>query len=141
MVFKNIVCPACGAACDDIQIELWDGTIETKNACKIGNVKFKEVVSSHRLRQPLINKRGRLRPVSWDEALEKATDILTSAKRPLLFLGSEISCEAHKAGLHIGEYLGAVVDSNTSIYHGPTAMGVQEAGKVGATEGQKKKQM
>ncbi len=138
MVFKNILCTACGAACDDIQIELGDGTIETKNACKIGNAKFKEVVSSNRLRQPLRKKDGRLIPVAWDEALEKATDILISAKRPLLFLGSEVSCEAHEVGLHIGEYLGAVVDSNTSIYHGPTAMGIQEAGKVGATEGQKK---
>ena len=138
MVFKNIVCPACGAACDDIQIELGDGTIETKNACKIGNAKFKEIVSSKRLRQPLIKKGGKLRSVAWDEALEKATDILTSAKRPLLFLGSETSCEAHEVGFHIGEYLGAVVDSNTSIYHGPTVMGIQEAGKVAATEGQKK---
>ena len=44
----------------------------------------------------------------------------------------------HEIGLKIGEYLGAIVDSNSTVCHGPTAMGIQEAGKVGATEGQKK---
>ena len=137
---KNIVCPVCGAACDDIQVELGDGTIEVKNACRMGSAKFKEVVSTHRLRQPLMKANGEkeLSPADWDAALEKAADILCSAKRPLLFMGSETSCEAHEVGLHIGEYLGGVVDSNATICHGPTAMGIQEAGKVGATEGQKK---
>jgi len=52
MIFKNIVCPACGVACDDIQVVLGDGTIETKNVCKIGNAKFKMITSPRRLRQP-----------------------------------------------------------------------------------------
>jgi len=38
----------------------------------------------------------------------------------------------------MGEYLGAVVDSNTALGNGPATMGTQESGKVGATEGQKK---
>ena len=59
MIFKNIVCPVCGAACDDIQVEFGDGKIEAKNACKMGNAKFQEVVSSHRLRQPLIKGGGK----------------------------------------------------------------------------------
>ncbi len=138
MIYKNIICPVCGAACDDIQVELGDGKIEAKNACKMGNAKFQEIVSSHRIMQPLIKVEGKLAPAAWDEALEKTVDILVSAKRPLFFMGSETSCEAHEIGLKIGEYLGAIVDSNSTVCHGPTAMGIQEAGKVGATEGQKK---
>ncbi|MHC1570972.1 MAG: formylmethanofuran dehydrogenase subunit B [Methermicoccaceae archaeon] len=138
MVFKNIVCPVCGAACDDVQVELEDGKITVKNACKMGNAKFQEIVSSHRIRDPLIKEGGEFRKAAWDEALDRAARILTSAKRPLLFMGSETSCEAMEVGLHIGEYLGAVVDSNATICHGPTAMGIQEAGKPGATAGQKK---
>jgi len=138
MIYKNIICPVCGAACDDIQVEFGNGKIEAKNACKMGNAKFQEIVSSHRIMQPLIEVKGKLTSAAWDEALEKATDILVSAKRPLFFMGSETSCEAHEIGLKIGEYLGAIVDSNSTVCHGPTAMGIQEAGKVGATEGQKK---
>ncbi|WP_440945356.1 formylmethanofuran dehydrogenase subunit B [Methanosarcina sp. T3] len=138
MFSKNIVCPACGAACDDIQVEFGKGVIEAKNICKVGDARFKVLKSSRRLRQPLIKLEGKLKPVSWDEALEKAADLLVSAKRPLLFTGSDTSCETHGIGLLIGEYLGAVVDSNTTLGNGPAAMGLQESGKTGATEGQKK---
>lgn len=138
MVFKNIICPVCGASCDDIQVELGDGTIDVQNACKMGNGKFQEVVSTHRLRDPQIKENGKFRKASWDEALTMAAEILTSAKRPLLFMGSETACEAQEVGLHIGEYLGAIVDSNATICHGPTAMGIQESGKVGSTAGQPK---
>jgi len=138
MFFKNIICPACGAVCDDIQIKLEDGRIEAKNVCKLGNAKFKVITDPQRFRQPLLNSGGKLMPVTWDEALERAADILVSAKRPLLFMGSEASCEVYEVGLMIGEYLGAIVDSNTTIGNGPVVMGTQESGKVGTTEGQKK---
>ncbi|MBN1134061.1 MAG: formylmethanofuran dehydrogenase subunit B [Methanosarcinaceae archaeon] len=138
MVFKNIICPVCGASCDDVQVELGDGTIDVQNACKMGNAKFQEVVSTHRLRDPLIKEKGKFKKVPWDDAITMAAEILTSAKRPLLFMGSETSCEAQEVGLHIGEYLGAIVDSNATICHGPTAMGIQESGKVGSTAGEPK---
>ena len=53
MASKNIVCPVCGASCDDIQVELCSDKITTKNACKMGNAKFQEIVSPHRIREPL----------------------------------------------------------------------------------------
>jgi len=135
MIYKNIVCPVCGAACDDIQVEIKNGKLEAKNVCKMGISRFNEITSPRRFKQPLLKFGGKLRPVSWDGALQIAADILTSAKRPLISIGSETSCEAHEVGLMIGEYLGAIVDT---IGNGATVMGTQEAGKVGATEGQKK---
>jgi formylmethanofuran dehydrogenase subunit B len=77
-------------------------------------------------------------PAAWDEALEKAAEIRVTAKRPLLFLGSETSCESYEVGLMIGEYLGAIVDSNTTFGNGSAVIGTQEAGRLGATEGQKR---
>ena len=135
---KNIVCPVCGASCDDIQVELSGDKIAVKNACKMGNAKFQEIVSSHRIRQPLLREKGIVRPAPWEEAIERTAEILAAAKRPLIFMGSETSCEAMEVGLHLGEFLGAVVDSNSTVCHGPTAMGIQEAGRVGATAGQSK---
>lgn len=138
MFVKNVVCPGCRAVCDDIQFYSEDGVIEAKNICKIGDAKLKASASPQRLRKPLINKNGVLMPVAWDEALNRAADILVSSKRPLLFMGSEISCEAYEVGLMIGEYLGGIVDSNTIAGNGPVVMGIQEAGITGATAGQKK---
>jgi len=138
MTFKNLVCPVCGASCDDIQVELDGDNITVKNACKMGNAKFQEIVSSHRIRKPLMAVEGGQRQAEWDDALQKGAEILADAKRPLLFMGSETSCEAMEVGLHLAEYLGAVIDSNSTVCHGPTAMGIQEAGRVGATAGQSK---
>jgi formylmethanofuran dehydrogenase subunit B len=137
-VSKNIVCPVCGASCDDIQVDLSGNSITVKNACKMGNAKFQEIVSSHRIRQPLLLEKKIVRPAPWEKAIERAAEILAAAKRPLIFMGSETSCEAMEVGLHLGEFLGAVVDSNSTVCHGPTAMGIQEAGRVGATAGQSK---
>ena len=138
MTFKNIICPVCGASCDDIQVDLTDNGLVVQNACKMGNAKFQEIVSDHRLKEPMIKEGGKLRKAGWDEAIQKAAEILANAKRPLLFMGSETSCEAMEVGLHLGEYLGGAVDSNSTVCHGPTAMGIQEAGRVGATAGQTK---
>jgi len=138
MASKNIVCPVCGASCDDIQVELSGDKINVKNACKMGNAKFQEIVSSHRISRPLLREKGIVRPAPWEEAIEKTAVILATAKRPLIFMGSETSCEAMEVGLHLGEFLGAVVDSNSTVCHGPTAMAIQEAGRVGATAGQSK---
>jgi len=65
MIYKNIICPVCGAACDDIQVEFEDGKIEARNACKMGNAKFQEIFRSHRLKQPLIKVKGKLTPATW----------------------------------------------------------------------------
>jgi len=137
-MFRNLVCPVCGASCDDIQVEMTAEGIVAKNACKMGNAKFQELASPHRIRQPLICQGGEMLPSGWEEALDRAADILASSSRPLIFIGSETSCEAMEVGLHLGEYLGGVVDSNSTVCHGPTAMGIQEAGRVGATAGQSK---
>lgn len=138
MTFKNIICPVCGASCDDIQVDMAGDALTVKNACKMGNAKFQEIVSSHRIREPMLKDGGDFRKAAWDEAIQRAAEILAGAKRPLIFMGSETSCEAMEVGLHLGEYLGAVVDSNSTVCHGPTAMGIQEAGRVGATAGQSK---
>ncbi|NMC09718.1 MAG: formylmethanofuran dehydrogenase subunit B [Methanothrix sp.] len=138
MAAKNIICPVCGASCDDIQVTLGKGEITVKNACKMGNAKFQEIVSSHRIREPQIKKSGSFRAATWNEAIFRTAEILAKAKHPLIFMGSETSCEAMEVGLHLGEFLGAIVDSNSTVCHGPTAMGIQEAGRVGSTAGQSK---
>lgn len=138
MATKNIVCPVCGASCDDIQVELEGQGLTVRNACKMGNAKFQEVVSPHRIREPLVRVDGDLRRASWDEAIEMTARILANSERPLLFMGSETSTEAMEVGIHMAEFLGGIADSNSTVCHGPTTMGIQEAGRVGATAGQSK---
>ncbi|HPE64488.1 MAG TPA: formylmethanofuran dehydrogenase subunit B, partial [Methanothrix sp.] len=98
VVIKNVICPVCGASCDDIQVELDGGRLTVKNACKMGNAKFHELVSAHRIREPMMTVGGEKKAAAWNEAIDRAAEILAEAKRPLLFMGSETSCEAMEVG-------------------------------------------
>jgi len=41
MSAKNIICPVCGASCDDIAVELSGDSITVKNACKMEMPSFR----------------------------------------------------------------------------------------------------
>lgn len=137
-MLKNVICSACGACCDDIQIDFNETGMIVGNACKLGNARFQEIVCDRRIREPSIRIEGMLKKANWNEALQKSCQILSSSKRPLIFMGSDITCEAMKAGLLLGEFLGGVVDCIASVGDGLTVMGMQEAGGIGATAGQSK---
>jgi len=128
----DVTCPVCGMSCDDCEIELTPTSVTTKNACLMGDAKFQELRSPHRLVYPTVNGER----VSWEEALNAAADILVKAKRPFFFMGSETSNEAMAVGIEIAEYLGGLVDGNATICHGPTVMAIQDAGQVACTLGE-----
>lgn len=140
MIVKNVMCSVCGATCDDLTVEYDEErtSMQVTNACKMGSAKLHEVLSRHRIMVPKIREDGELIDCDWDTALDKAAEILANSKYPLFFMGSEGFCEAQLVGIKMAEYLGGNVDGNSTICHGPTIMGVQEAGLVTSTMGEVK---
>jgi formylmethanofuran dehydrogenase subunit B len=132
IICTDVTCPTCGMSCDDIYVELTDDAIMTKNACLMGDGKFQEIRSHHRLKEPLLFGK----PANWEDVLDYTAEMLVNAKRPLFFMGSETSTEAMAVGIAIAEELGGLVDGNATICHGPTVMAVQDAGQVGSTLGE-----
>ena len=57
----DVTCPVCGMSCDDCEIELTPTSVTTKNACLMGDAKFQELRSAHRLVHPVVNGER----VSW----------------------------------------------------------------------------
>lgn len=140
MIIENVICSVCGAACDDLIVE-YDKektSIQVKNACRLGSAKIHEVFNKDRIKTPLIKKDGKLVDCDWDTALNKAAEILANSNYPLFFMGSEVFTEAQLVGIQMAEYLGGTVDGNATICHGPTIMGIQEAGFVTSTIGEVK---
>ncbi len=128
-VHTDIVCPFCGTLCDDIEIEANDRKIEkVKHACKLGVRKFLSVNEEDRPMKPLVRKNGELVEVSMDEAMEKAAEILANSKRPLLYGWASTSCEADSVGIELAEELGGVIDSCTSVCHGPSELAYHNVG-------------
>ena len=71
-IVTDVTCSFCGSLCDDIEVVVKDNDIiETHNACALGNQKIMAQVG-HRLKTPLIRKKGALEPCSIDEAIEEA---------------------------------------------------------------------
>lgn len=134
----DVVCPFCGTLCDDIEVDVKENLVfEVRNACQIGTKKFfSSNPSEHRLEKPLIRDNGSFKEASWDEAIDKAADILVKAKRPLLYGFSSTECEAQGKGVELAELLGGILDNTASVCHGPSLLAIQNVGAPESTLGE-----
>jgi formylmethanofuran dehydrogenase subunit B len=136
--FKSVVCPICGCLCDDLEVTVENNEIvKMKNGCSVCEAKMVHgYKSEERILKPMIRKDGKLTPVTMDEAVHKAAQILTDAKYPLLFGWSSSTSEAQRVGVELAEELGSALDNCCSVCHGPSVMATQEIGIPAATLGQ-----
>jgi formylmethanofuran dehydrogenase subunit B len=135
---KSVVCPICGCLCDDLEVTVENNEIvKMKNGCSVCEAKMVHgYKSEERILKPHIRKDGKLEPVSMDEAIHKAAQILTDAKYPLLFGWSSSTSEAQRIGVELAEELGSTLDNCCSVCHGPSVMATQEIGIPSCTLGQ-----
>ncbi|MCW4010356.1 MAG: formylmethanofuran dehydrogenase subunit B [Candidatus Bathyarchaeota archaeon] len=135
---KSVVCPICGCLCDDLEVTVENNAIvKMKNGCSVCEAKMIHGYNSEeRILKPMIRKDGKLVPVTMDEAIHKAAQILTDAKYPLLFGWSSSTSEAQRVGVELAEELGSALDNCCSVCHGPSVMATQEIGIPTCTLGQ-----
>lgn len=123
----TVTCLGCGLACDDIAVTVRDGRIvEAANACALGIRWFGDG------RVPTL-ARIRSEGVTVPTALAEAARILTSAKRPLVYLGADLSMNAQREACALADVLGAVIDTMTPA---EILLAIQERGRCGATLGE-----
>jgi formylmethanofuran dehydrogenase subunit B len=136
-VINAVTCPICGCLCDDIEVTVVDNeVVKVKNGCAVCEAKYLGYKSEHRIRQPLIRKDGNFVPVSMDEAVHKAAEILANANYPILYGWSSTNCEAQRVGVELAEEVGGILDNTAVVCHGPSLMGTQEVGIPTSTLGQ-----
>lgn len=137
-VVKSVICPICGCLCDDLELTVENNKIvKMKNGCAVCEAKMVNgYKNDERILEPMIRKDGKLVPVSINEAIHKAAQILTDAKYPLLFGWECCTGEAQHIGVELAEELGSALDNVCSICHGPSMMALQEAGIPTCTLGQ-----
>jgi len=137
-VISDIVCPFCGSLCDDLEVLLdKNGQIkEVKNACQLGAAKIRGNKGGRRLLKPLIKKDGEFVEVSYDEAAEKAAEILLEAEFPIFYGFGSTEADAHRESIKLAEEVGAIWDHCPSVCHGPSVMAIQEIGLAGCTLGE-----
>jgi len=123
---QDVVCTFCGSVCDDGEYDLEKRKI--KKFCRLGSSKF---VEKERIKAPMIDGKE----VSYEEAIEKAVEILVNAKKPLLYGWASTANEAIRLGVILAEKLGGVYDQCASVCHAPGTLAVIEEGLPGATLG------
>lgn len=126
---EHATCLGCGCACDDIGIVVRRGQIaEARNACALGTAWFGDGVVPGEIRVD-----GRA--ASLDQATEKIATVLLGAKRPLVYIAGDVSCEAQREAIAIGDHLHAAVDSLAATAAGAVLAG-QRRGRATATLGE-----
>ena len=124
---ENITCTFCGSVCDDVY---FDGeSFISKDLCPLGEAKF---ARKKRIEYPVIDGKK----VSYEEAIDKAVEILYNSKRPLLFGWSSTVNEAIRLGVILTEKVGGIYDQCSSVCHAPSVLAMIEEGLPAGTLGQ-----
>ncbi|HXZ97862.1 MAG TPA: formylmethanofuran dehydrogenase subunit B, partial [Candidatus Acidoferrum sp.] len=135
-VLQDVLCTFCASGCDNLEITYDGGIIDSaRNGCAISVSRFTTADRS-RLLKPLVRKGARLHPTTFARAIDRAARILSHAKYPLLYGWSQTSCEAISKGIELTELVGGLIDNTTTSCHGPTILGVQDAGEATSTLGE-----
>jgi len=128
-VIEHVTCLGCGCACDDIApIVRQNRIVEARNACPLGLAWFGDGKVPQEVRVG-----GRT--ASLEAALAHAATVLLQARRPLVYLAADLSCETQRAAVGIADRLRAVLDTATSEI-AAAVLAAQRRGRAAATLGE-----
>ncbi len=131
-IIKDATCTFCGCVCDDIDLKVQGSHIvEAERACVLGKSWF----LNHDIEdRPSCLIHGQ--PASLADGIERASQILANAKYPLIYGLSDTTIESQRVAVGIGDWVGANIDTTTSVCHGPSGMAFQSAGEVTCSLGE-----
>jgi formylmethanofuran dehydrogenase subunit B len=132
-VITDATCTFCGCVCDDIDLTVKDNShiVEAKRACVLGKSWFLNHSVEDR---PSCLIKGQ--PASLEAGYERAAEILTAAKYPIVYGLSDSPCEAQRVAVSIVDWIGGTIDTTTSVCHGPSGMAFQSVGEVTCSLGE-----
>ncbi|MCH2124732.1 MAG: formylmethanofuran dehydrogenase subunit B [Pirellulaceae bacterium] len=131
-IVQDATCTFCGCVCDDIDLHVKDNAIvDAKRACVLGKAWF----LNHEIEDvPACHIDGK--SASVKDGIERAAQILASAKYPLIYGLSDTTSESQRVAVGIGDWIGGLVDTTTSVCHGPSGMAFQSVGEVTCSLGE-----
>lgn len=130
-VLENVTCTFCGSLCDDLAVEVQDNRIvRVRPACRNGQGLFNHYEPD--LKPPTIAGQA----VSWEEAVSEAARLLNEADSPLIYGLSSTATEAQRKAIALADKLGAIIDTTSSVCHGPTGLAMQAVGEPSCSLGE-----
>ncbi len=131
-IIADATCTRCGCLCDDIELRVEGSRItDAKRACPLGTEWFLD----HRVEErPACVIDGK--PVSLETGMDRAAEILKAAKNPLVYGLSNTAVESQRIAVSIADWIGANLDTTSSIGQGPATLAFQNVGEVTCSLGE-----
>ncbi len=131
-VVEDATCTFCGCVCDDINLTVQGNAIvKAERACVLGRAWF----LNHEIEErPSCLIEGQ--PASVEDGIERAAQILVHAKYPITYGLSDTTVESQRVAVSISDWIGGLIDTTTSVCHGPSGMAFQSVGEVTASLGE-----
>ncbi|MBM4301048.1 MAG: hypothetical protein FJ121_05890 [Deltaproteobacteria bacterium] len=132
---ESIICPGCGCLCDDLDVTVeGDRIVEVTNVCLWGvsrffhAKKFHPKKERHRLLTPRVRHQGRWEMVSYDAALAEAAQVMSRARRPLIYGLTNSGSFAQEAALKLARTLRARLEPADLAFKAPYYRSIQQHG-------------
>lgn len=131
-IVEDATCTFCGCVCDDINLTVEGHSItKAERACVLGKAWF----LNHEIEdRPSCLIDGK--PATVAEGIERSAKILVDAKYPITYGLSDTTVESQRIAVSICDWIGGLVDTTTSVCHGPSGMAFQGVGEVTASLGE-----
>ncbi len=111
---EDIVCSGCALLCDDVAAEVKGEEISSLGLCRLGHQHLISSIKMHDAKS-VVRDTGTEKTVSIGVALKKASEILLTAKRPLLYGWSHSTDETITKGIELAKSIGAAFDTTASL--------------------------
>jgi formylmethanofuran dehydrogenase subunit B len=127
---EAVTCLGCGCLCDDLTVLVrGDRIVEVRKACPLGAAWF----GDGRVPTAVLVEG---RPATLEAALDHAAALLSDAHRALVYLSTDISCEAQRVAVAIADRLRGVADGVSSSTVAAGILAAQRRGRAAATLGE-----
>ena len=122
----RVTCAGCGVLCDDVTLERSGDVIRLAPHCELGSRWF-SARAVRSARGPAATIRGQ--PADIETALARAAELLSAARRPLLYGFDAASVEDARAAVALADRLGALVatDGGIGVWPGAPAFPLRGA--------------
>lgn len=130
MIIEHVTCLGCGCACDDIAVTVErDRIVEARMACELGVAWF----GGGALPREILSQ-GKSVPL--ESALATAAALLKKARRPLVYLAGDLTCETQREAVALADRLHALLDTTASDTVAASILAAQRRGRASATLGE-----
>jgi len=129
-VFQSVTCLGCGCGCDDLTVRISAGRIAgISPPCPLANRWFGDGTVPGKI---LVEGR----PATIEQAIDAGAATLTGAGRPVVLIAPDLTTEAQRAAIAVGDALRAEVDGATSDSAAAGILVAQRRGRAAASLGE-----